>query len=456
MDKKDRLIELGQRIQWRPEYGRKRYENWTENLQLDWCISRQRYFGVPIPVWYGLDAEGNPLYHEPILPNVEQLPVDPMADPAPGYEESKRNLPGGFAGEPDVFDTWFTSSLTPQIAARWGEENDWMDRLFPMDIRPQSHEIIRTWAFYTIAKAMLHHDDVPWRNVVLSGWILDPDRKKMSKSRGKTITPMHLLDEYGSDSVRYWAGRARLGADTAFDEQVLKIGKRLVTKIYNAGKFVLSQTGPAGEISHELDRSFVSELRGLIERATSSFEDFEFSRALEDTESFFWGGFTDNYLELVKQRSRSNEDSEGRASAVATLRVAFSVLLRLFAPFVPTIAEEVWSWAFAGETGERSIHTARWPIVAELERVAQLADRRSFAIACDAIAAVRKAKADTGIGIGRPLVNLTIAGTAEDLAILDRVLPDVTNAANASSTLLRITTGSDGVRFTAEIETGPQ
>jgi valyl-tRNA synthetase len=456
VDKKDRLIEMGRRIHWRPEYGRKRYENWTENLQLDWCISRQRYFGVPIPAWYPLDAEGHPLYDERILPDSVQLPVDPMADSPPGYEESQRNQPGGFAGEPDVFDTWFTSSLTPQIAARWGEENGWMDRLFPMDIRPQSHEIIRTWAFYTIAKAMLHNDDVPWRNVVLSGWILDPDRKKMSKSRGKVITPMHLLDEYGTDAVRYWAGRARLGADTVFDEQVLKIGKRLVTKIYNAAKFVLSQTAPVGEISYELDRSFLSELRGLIERATNSFEEFEFSRALEDTESFFWSGFTDNYLELVKQRARNSEDSEGRASAVAALRVAFSVLLRLFAPFVPTVAEEVWSWAFAVETGQHSIHTARWPTVAELEPVGQPADRHSFAIACDAIAAVRKAKADAGIGMGRALVNLRIDGTADDLASLDRVLPDVTNAANASSTLLGVVTGSDAVRFTAEIEPGPQ
>jgi valyl-tRNA synthetase len=453
IDKKDRLIEMGRRIQWRPDYARKRYENWTDNLLLDWCISRQRYFGVPIPVWYPLDSDCNPRYDSPILPTGEQLPTDPMSDVPRGYNEARRGQPNGFIGEPDVFDTWFTSSVTPHIVARWGEVNDRMDRLFPMDMRPQSHEIIRTWAFYTIAKAMLHQNDVPWRNVMLSGWILDPDRKKMSKSRGNVVTPVHFLDEYGADAIRYWAGRARLGADTAFDEQIFKVGKRLVTKIYNAGKFVLSQAGPVGDTTYELDRCFIAEVRLLIQRTTTSFEEFEFSRALEETESFFWSAFTDNYLELVKQRARTAENSEGQASAIASLRITLSTLLRLFAPFIPTITEEVWSWAFADETGRLSIHTANWPTVGELARITEPAGRGCFTIACDAMTAVRKAKVDAGVGMGRPLATLRLRGAAEDVAHLRAVLPDVANAANASSVMLEVATAADDrVHFVAEVE----
>ncbi len=458
MDKKDRLIEMGRRIQWRPAYMGRRYEDWTENLQLDWCISRQRPFGPSFPVWYRLDAHGEPERDNPIIAGVEALPVDPMSEVPPGYDESQRDRPGGFTGEPDVFDTWFTSSLSPQIGAKWGDDRDHMASLFPMDIRPQSHEIIRTWAFYTIAKAMLHHDTVPWHNAVFSGWILDPDRKKMSKSRGNVVTPVDTLDEYGADAVRYWAGSARLGADTTFDEQVLRVGKRFVTKIYNASKFVLSQEAPAGEITNELDRAFVAELRRVVERATAAFDEYEFSRALEEAESFFWNGFTDNYLELVKRRARSEDDLEGRASAVATLRLGLSAVLRMFAPFVPTITEEAWSWVFAEETGERSIHTAPWPTAEELASVPEPASADSFAVACAAIAAVRKAKTDAGLGMGRPLASLELTASAADLALLGAVLADVVAAANAPAAATAPLDGADGsnsaeaaARFTAAI-----
>ena len=234
MDKKDRLIEKGREMEWRPAYMRKRFEDWTENLGIDWCISRQRFFGVPFPVWYRLDESGERVYGEPILADPASLPVDPMSDAPPGFDESQRGVPGGFTGEADVYDTWFTSSLTPQIMAKWGEPDDRMARLFPMDVRPQAHEIIRTWAFYTIAKALLHQDDVPWRNVVLSGWILDPDRKKMSKSQGNVLTPMPLIEKFSADAARYWSASARLGTDTAADEKVFKIGKRLATKLFSS------------------------------------------------------------------------------------------------------------------------------------------------------------------------------------------------------------------------------
>jgi valyl-tRNA synthetase len=451
MDKKDQLIEKGRQIKWHPAYMGKRYEDWTANLGLDWAISRQRYFGVQFPVWYRLDDHADPIYSDPILATREMLPMDPMSSVAPGFEESQRGQPGGFAGEPDVFDTWFTSSLSPQIVARWGQEGDKMDTLFPMDVRPQAHDIIRTWAFYTIAKSMLHHDEVPWHNVVLSGWILDPDRKKMSKSRGNVVTPTGMLEEYGADAIRYWAGSARLGADTAFDEQVFRVGKRLVTKIYNAGKFVLSQEGPEGEITNELDLAFIAELKKLVERATAAFEEFEYSRALEETESFFWSAFTDNYLELVKKRTRTDEDPDGRASAIATLRTGLSVTMRLFAPFVPTITDEVWSWAFAEQTGKQSIHIADWPSAAEFEGIPDPNSDDSFAVACDAIAAVRKAKTDMGLGMGRPLATLSLAGSADSLSVLSEVINDVNDGANASG--VDVSVGDvDGERFVATIE----
>jgi valyl-tRNA synthetase len=450
MDKKDQLIEKGRQIKWHPAYMGKRYEDWTANLGLDWAISRQRYFGVQFPVWYRLDDQANPVYSDPILATREMLPMDPMSSVAPGFEESQRGQPGGFAGEPDVFDTWFTSSLSPQIGARWGQDGDKMDNLFPMDVRPQAHDIIRTWAFYTIAKSMLHHDEVPWHNVVLSGWILDPDRKKMSKSRGNVVTPTGMLEEYGADAIRYWAGSARLGADTAFDEQVFRVGKRLVTKIYNAGKFVLSQEGPEGEITNELDLAFIAELKKLVERATAAFEEFEYSRALEETESFFWSAFTDNYLELVKKRTRTDEDPESRASAIATLRMGLNVTMRLFAPFVPTITDDVWSWTFAEQTGKQSIHIADWPSAAEFEGIPDPNSDDSFAVACDAIAAVRKAKTDMGLGMGRPLASLSLAGNADSLSVLTGVISDVNDGANASGVDV-IAGDMDGERFVATI-----
>ena len=311
LDKKDALLAKGAQIEWHPESMGIRYRDWTQNLQLDWCISRQRYFGVPIPVWYPLDGSGRPDHAHPIVAEPGQLPVDPMTATPPGFQETGRDQPGGFTPEVDIFDTWFTSSMTPQISSHWGLDPKRHRKLFPADLRPQSHEIIRTWAFYTIAKSLLHEDSVPWRHVAISGWVLDPDRKKMSKSKGNVVTPMPMLERYGADAARYWSGSARLGTDTAADEQVFKVGKRLVTKLFNAGKFVLAQSGEVHPIEAELDRAFAFALRDLVARATTAFERFNHAQALADTESFFWSAFTDSYLELAKLRARG--DDAGRA-----------------------------------------------------------------------------------------------------------------------------------------------
>lgn len=475
LDKKDGLQDKGAQVQWRPDFMHKRYANWTDGLNADWAISRQRFFGVPIPIWYPLNENGERDYDNYIVATEEMLPVDPTATPPPGYTEKQRGKPGGFDAEVDVFDTWFTSSLTPQIVARWGDDDDRMDQLFPMDIRPQAHDIIRTWAFYTVAKAMLHHDDIPWRNAAISGFIIDPDRKKMSKSKGNVVTPLPLVERYGADAVRYWSANGRLGTDMAYDESVFKIGGKLVTKLYNAGKFVLSQTGPQGEITNELDKAFVAELREVVRRATAAFDEYEFAIALQVTEEFFWSAFTDNYIELLKGRTRSEDDIEGRASAVAGLRLGLSVMLRLLAPFVPTITDEVWSWVFAEETGFASVHQAPWPGESatspgssadpstssgwqmmpashDLSVVDAPENANSFAAACDAIAAVRKAKSEAGISLGKPLSSLVLSADEQGRADLSLVLPDVAAAGGAPEVQFSGTAPSDDARFAAEIE----
>ncbi len=439
LDKKEALLAKGAEVEWHPAHMESRFRDWTENLALDWCLSRQRYFGVPIPVWYPLDDSGEPIYEGAIVAAREQLPTDPTLDTPPGFDESQRDKPGGFTGEVDIFDTWFTSSLTPQISSHWSTDPERHGRLFPADVRPQAHEIIRTWAFYTIAKGLLHEDSVPWHHVIISGWILDPDRKKMSKSKGNVMTPIPLLEKYTADAGRYWAASARLGTDTAFDEKVWKVGKRLVTKIYNAGKFVLAQPGEVHPIDSELDRAFVAKLRELVALASGNYEAWNFAHALQETESFFWTHFTDTYLELAKPRARRyedgarGEDAVAPGSAVASLRLGFNVLLRLLAPVLPYITEEVWSWAFAEETGDASIHIAPWPDVSEFNEIPAPACAQSFDLAVTALAAINKSKADAEVSMGREVEKLTLRANPKTLADLAAVQADVLAASRTLS-----------------------
>jgi valyl-tRNA synthetase len=431
LEQKPALLAKGSEIRWHPSHMHKRFQDWTENLNQEWCISRQRYFGVPIPVWYPLGPDGEPDYDAAILPDAASLPVDPTTDVPPGYEEAQRGRPGGFLGEADIFDTWFTSSMTPQISSHWPAEPERHAALFPADVRPQAHDIIRTWAFYTIAKALLHEDRVPWHHVALSGWVLDPDRKKMSKSKGNVVTPLPLLEQYTADGVRYWAGSARLGVDTAIDEKVFKVGKRLVTKLFNAGKFLLQQEGIEHPVSEELDRAFLAKLRTLVEKSTESFEAFNHAQVLQDTEQFFWSQFTDAYLELAKLRARDENPAAeaARGSAVGTLRTALDVLLRLFAPFVPYITEEIWAWSFAQERGEPTIHRAPWPDAEDFEGIEAPADAESFDLAVACWSAINKAKSDASVSMGREVGSLTLGANATTLARLEPVLPDVLAAA---------------------------
>ena len=455
LDKKELLREMGNRIAWHPDHMRLRYLNWTDNLLFDWCVSRQRFFGVAFPLWYPLDAGGRPDYGHPILAEASRLPVDPTADAPTGMSERQRGAPGGFIAEADVFDTWFTSSLSPQIASKWDRDPARHSFLFPMDLRPQSHDIIRTWAFYTIVKSALHEGSIPWKNIALSGWILDPDRKKMSKSKGNVVTPMEFLQRYTADGVRYWAGSARLGTDTTFDEKMLKVGKRLVTKIYNAGKFVLSQQGERHHPRNELDLAFLARLSVCVEKATAAFEGFDFARALSETEGFFWSSFTDAYIELVKNRAKgapSGANSEGGGgSAIAALRLGLSVIVRLFAPFLPFVTEEVWSWVFAAETGCKSIHRAPWPGPKDFKGVPAPQSAETFDAAVACLAGIHRLKTRLHVSIGSELPAMAVVANAATLRALRPALGDVLAAARA----IRFDLEEDARLTDMEIEARP-
>ncbi|MDH5225061.1 MAG: valine--tRNA ligase, partial [Actinomycetota bacterium] len=419
LEHREALLERGRQISWHPDFMGSRYESWVEGLNQDWALSRQRYSGVPFPVWFPLDEAGEPRYDEPILADEASLPVDPQDDVAPGYEADQRGEPGGFVGDPDVMDTWATSSLTPQIAARWEDDPDLFERVFPMDLRPQAHDIIRTWLFYTVLRSHLEHDSLPWKNAAISGFVLDPDRKKMSKSKGNVITPTEVFEQHSSDAVRYWAASARLGHDAAIDERQMKVGRRLAIKILNASRFALSMEASPTEITEPLDRSMLAALARVVEQATAALDAYEHSKALDVIERFFWG-FTDDYLELVKHRAYGGQGPEAAGSAVSALRAGLDVLLRLFAPFLPYVTEEVWSWWREG-----SVHRSSWPSASELEK---RADVGIYEIAAAVLTAVRKEKAMAKVSLKIPVESVTVRDTQDRLRLVSQASADLREA----------------------------
>ncbi len=435
---RDALITRGREVTWHPAYMRSRFENWVEGLNGDWCISRQRFFGVPFPVWYRIDENGEIDHSDAgrILASEESLPIDPQSHTPPGYTEDQRNKPGGFTGDPDVMDTWATSSVSPQIVGRWEDDNDLFNRVFPMDLRTQGHDIIRTWLFSTVVKSNAEHGVAPWTNAAMSGWILDPDRKKMSKSKGNVVTPMAMLEENGSDAVRYWASSARPGVDTAYDTGQMKIGRKLAIKILNASKFVLGITNGAPtsitQITTPVDRAMLARLSALVEEATAAFEGYDYARALERTETFFWD-FCDNYVELVKGRAYGAQGPEAASSAHATLSAVLETLQRLFAPFLPFVTDEVWSWWRTG-----SIHAQSWPKVSDFlvdgEPVA--ADLAVYDVAIDVLGWVRRAKTEAKRSMKTAVTLLAITDTPSRLASFGQARADVCEAGGVAEVSL--------------------
>ena len=417
----EKLIGRGGEIGFHPSFMRVRLEDWINGLNGDWLISRQRFFGVPIPIWYPLSESGEPDYENPIVPSADQLPVDPSSDCPTGYNENQRGVPGGFVGELDIMDTWATSSLTPQLAGGWLTNPELFEKVFPYDLRPQGQDIIRTWLFSTLVRSELEHNQIPWTNAAISGWILDPDRKKMSKSKGNVVVPNELLETHGSDAVRYWAASARLGTDAAFDEGQMKIGRRLAIKLLNAARFALSFEMPAGvtEVTEPIDKAMLASLRGVVASATKAFEGYDHTKALETTETFFWT-FTDDYLELVKERAYSQEGYSDQeiGSAVLALRQALGVIVRLLAPFLPFATEEVWSWWQEG-----SVHLASWP---ELDEISE-GSAELLSAASEALIAIRKSKTDEKLSMKAEITSMVLAGPAilseveRDLAAVGRI-----------------------------------
>jgi valyl-tRNA synthetase len=453
---REELLARGREVEWYPGYMRSRYENWVEGLNGDWLVSRQRYFGVAIPLWYSLDADGTPDYENPIVPAPEQLPVDPQAQAPAGYEEAQRDQPGGFTADPDVLDTWATSSLTPQLVTGWKRDEDLNACTFPMDLRPQGHDIIRTWLFSTMVRANSLCDSVPWRRTALSGWILDPDRKKMSKSKGNVVVPSDILAEskpgFGPDAVRYWAASAKFGADTAYDTAQMQIGRRLAMKLLNASKFALAQgvhsglVGRTDLVTESLDASVLAQLRTVVEECGTRMADYDGAHALRLAESFFWD-FTDDYVELVKDRAYGARGEAGQLSAHATLATALDVLLRLFAPFMPFVTEEVWSWWRTG-----SVHRAAWPTTGDVS--APEAEEGLLPRVAAVLGEVRKAKTEAKASQKTRIESAVLTAPAAVLAAFEAARGDLLAAGRVEAlTTAEAAAGASGEGTDAEAVT---
>ncbi len=468
LDKKELLKAKASECNWFPEYMKVRIDQWIDGLQWDWCISRQRFFGVKFPVWY-VKKPHDPGFGEPVVADIDQLPVDPLQSPPKGYENYKLVIQSGkfyhytatkdgqeysITPETDIMDTWATSSISPQLSSKGISSEISFDKqrhekLFPADLRPQAHEIIRTWAFYTLVKSTLHQNSIPWKNLMISGWCLAADKTKMSKSKGNIVTPTSLIEEKGSDIVRYWASTSHLGADTAYSEEVFKIGQKLITKLFNAAKFasmnfaILDENTKQENITEAADLWILSRLQQTVKRATEEFEKFEYARAREAIEEFFWRDFCDNYLEICKVRSyglaaeklagvelndsQKTEILAKQQSSILTLKICLNTLLKVFAPFIPHICDEIYSAIFAEEFEKVGSINARgnWPKLGDEFFNSKFFEMGEAALAV--IFEVRKFKSEQNISM-KTTVKKIVVNSEKDLSAIASDLKNVCNA----------------------------
>jgi valyl-tRNA synthetase len=438
LDAKAALLDAGRQIAWHPAHMHTRYEHWVSNLNWDWCISRQRFFGVPFPVWH-CDACGGV-----VLADESQLPVDPMQT-APPHPCACGNA--DLRPDPDVMDTWATSSVSPQIAGQMLDNPALFERLFPMQLRPQAHDIIRTWAFYTIAKSHFHFGTIPWETLMISGHALAPAGGKISKSKGNSaVDPAALIERYGADALRYWACSGSIGADQQVDETLMKQGVRLVTKLWNAARFIGLQIADCTfQIDSDnrqsticnlqwSDRFLLSSLQRLVAQATGQFRAYDYAAALEATERFFWNTLCDNYLEWVKGRLYDGAGME-RAAAQWTLHQALLILLKLFAPVMPHITEEIYQQLFAHEESCRSIHLSAWPVPDDTLLDSE-AERVGMALLALTTAA-RRWKTARQLSLGAELAQMTIAADDDSLrAMLEQCVTDIQSVTRAREVIV--------------------
>ncbi|RYY00359.1 valine--tRNA ligase, partial [bacterium] len=429
LDIKDKLLANADKINWYPDYMKRRYTDWVENLKWDWCVSRQRFFGVSVPVWYSKKTG------EMIFPDADQLPVDTITD-------KPRTLPEGHTYDDitpdyDVLDTWATSSLTPEINAHWGEDHPLANKMLPMNLRPQAHDIIRTWALYTIIKSELHHQDIPWENIMISGHVLFKKGEKISKSKNQNMmTPDELIQKYSADAVRFWACRASLGKDVQFDEKEILNGKKLVTKLSNAANFTIMNIGDYDYSTKlEYDKLEMSDKWILIKaqetaaKMVASLDKFEFGVAMTEFEKFFWHDFCDNYLEMVKDRVYKPEKYENgqakKLSAQYALYTTLGAIIKMIAPYLPHIAEEIYQEYFAKTEGIKSVHLAGFPTDLIQEPANKEEIYSTIEQVFEIVEGVRKFKTDNKIRLGEEIKSVEISGNSSTVEMLKHFKDDI-------------------------------
>ena len=417
LDLKDKMLEWGKQLNWFPAHMRNRFDNWVKGLQWDWCISRQIYFGIPFPVWYCKNCD------EVILADEKDLPVDPLHD-SPPVKVCPKCGSKEFVPEKDIINTWATSSLTPQIAASLFPK--YFNKLYPMSLRPQAHDIISFWLFNTVVKSQLHYGVNPWRDVMISGWALDPKGRKMSKSKGNVIEPQVLIEKFSVDALRYWAAGCKLGEDLPFQEKDIVTGQKFVNKLWNASRFVFMNLGNAVSFQDPvevLDKWIVSRLSQVIGEATGFFDEYEYAKAKHVVEKFFWQDFCDNYLELVKFRLYESKSADLKHSAQSALFKCISSLLTLFAPFTPFVTEEIYQKFLRTKDSPVSVHLIEWPSPFFVDETALgIGD-----VVVKILGVVRKKKSEKKLSLKAPVKRLVIESELD----ISKALGDLKAAANA-------------------------